>query len=99
MDFSKIVLDKADYKRLKRCRRRPAPGNRHGPLCRLGLAYEARCQPVRGNMPVGTGKISITDEGRLYLNWRKQDVRRYRLPQWISIVALIVSIIALIRTW
>lgn len=99
MDFSNIVLDNTDYRRLKRCKRHPVAGDNQGPLCQLGLAYEDQCQPVRGNMPVGTGKIIITHKGRLYLNWRRQDVRRYRLPQWLSIIALIVSIIALIKSW
>ena len=99
LDYSQIVLDKADYKRLKMARTRAIPGSRSGPLCAYGFAIEEQVQPVPGGMPVGVGRINITSEGKLYLNWRKQDIRRYRLPQWLSVAAIIISIVALIRSW
>lgn len=98
-DFSQIVLERRDLRRLKKLRKQDIPGKFNGSLVQHGFATEVREMPGPGRIPVPTGIITIADAGREYLRYRAQDRFRFFWPQLLSVIAIIISIVALIRSW
>lgn len=47
--------------------------------------------------PTGKGyEVKITNQGRRYLIWMREDVFRHRWPVYLSIAAFVVSLISLV---
>lgn len=44
-------------------------------------------------------EIQLTDKGKLYLQWRREDRFRHHWPVYLSIVSIIISIAALITSF
>ena len=96
--FSDIDLEKPTLKRLRFLRKGNLYGDSRDDLCVHGLAEEIKANHAPGGKPAPTGKIKITDRGKAYLRYRNKDLLRTWLPITISILSLLVSIAAYLRS-
>lgn len=95
MDFTKVTLLPEELRLLKRLAR-------HSPRTLSGtdesiaraISYHFRLIDLSG-----TYDFSINDNGLRYLIWRRDDRFRHRWPVYLSVLAILISVAALIRSF
>lgn len=93
--FSDIALCSRDIWRLRACCNHPIMAENHDALLRFGLARHLTDGQTPGGMPIRSDRIEATDRGRACLDYHRRDRRRFVMPQALSLLAVVVSFLAL----
>ena len=96
-DFSSTQIHAHHVKLLKRL-------NRSGPVLPGDADIEALfmdglIQPTKRSHASHLREVEISNKGKLYLQWRKEDMFRHRWPVYLSIAAILVSLAAFIQSF
>ena len=98
MEFDTLVVSRKEIKCLKQLLEKPI-GKEKGAMQELN---ELRNIGLASYNPKGgmlqNGEYSITQDGKLYLNYLCRRKKEMRFANTVSVIALIVSIIALVSS-
>lgn len=95
-NFEHLILPKKEYRKLKKLCRRPLNANLCQNLIHLQLARYSNYKSDRiGNRIPASDKCLITEKGKCYIQYRKNQYISAKIPIIISAAALIVSIIGI----
>ena len=96
MDFEQIVLKRSELRQLQKAARKGnAPLDKCRALIKMRLMVEEQ-KFNSGYAPVSTGFAVITDPGNAYLRYIERRMHEHRATRWISVIALVISILALV---
>lgn len=96
MDFEHIVLKRSELRQLhKAAKTGKAPLEESRTLTKLKLMTEEK-RFHSGYAPESTGFAEINDLGKAYLQYISRRTHEHRVTRWLSIIALAVSILALV---
>ena len=92
MEFSDVVLNRSEFRILKRSAVKPVRIDLSSRLVRLSLIDPVRETRIPGGMPVPTGYGRISDRGVDYIAYRRDKFReRYAAPILVSIAVSLLT--------
>lgn len=95
-DYDSILLSRKELRTLKLSAHDAVSEQACSGLLKFGLV-DCLVQSDRpGGMPKSIGKCIINDNGMRYLLYRKRNLAKYFALKWTDIIAVAISIIALI---
>lgn len=96
-NFEHLILPKEEYKKLKKLYKKPLNADVCQNLIRLQLAMYSNYKSDKiGNRVPASDRCLITEKGKCYIQYRKNQYISARIPIIISTIALIVSIVNII---
>lgn len=95
LNFEQIVLSRSELRQLRKSLKGKALLSKCGYLKDLKLVDEEKVFNA-GYMPVSTGFVQINQNGREYLAYIKRRKHEHSVSRWLSIIALVISLLTLL---